>query len=206
MRFRGKHEKAGICINKPHWLEWMVGVKNSAWYASPSKRVAWMGLLFALAVALSAMEGMLPPVIPVPGIKLGLSNLVTMYCLFLLGSRQALLVAALKSLSVLLTRGWTASLLSLWGGLASVLVMVCLLRLSGRRAGIGPVSIAGAIFHNVGQLAAAAVLLNLGAVLRYYLPILIAAGAGMGLLTSMLFRLILPFLRKTGLPCAIAAE
>ena len=65
---------------------------------SPAVRVAYMGLLFALAMALSFLESLipLPPVYPA-GFKLGLSNIVTMYCLFFLGAKDAYLLATLKS-------------------------------------------------------------------------------------------------------------
>ena len=88
-------------------------------------RVARMGLLFALALALSFFESTLSGWIPVPGIKLGLSNIVTMYCLFCLGWREAYTLTALKSLFVLLVRGMVGAALSLSGGLLSVTVMLC---------------------------------------------------------------------------------
>ena len=71
-----------------------------------------MGLLLALAMALNLAESMVPPlpVLP-PGVKLGLSNLVTVYCLFYLGSGEAWGIAVLKSGFVFLTRGVTAGLL-----------------------------------------------------------------------------------------------
>ena len=70
------------------------------------KRLALMGLLFALAMALSFLEALLPalPMLP-PGIRLGLSNIVTMYALFVLGPVSGYTIAVLKSLFVLLTRG-----------------------------------------------------------------------------------------------------
>ena len=75
-----------------------------------------MGLLFAVAVVLSYIEGMVTiPGLP-PGIKLGLSNIVTMYCVFFLGVPSAYTLAILKALSVLLMRGPTGALLSLLGG------------------------------------------------------------------------------------------
>ena len=94
-----------------------------------TKRICFMGLLFAVAVVLSYIEGMVTiPGLP-PGIKLGLSNIVTMYCVFFLGVPSAYTLAILKALSVLLMRGPTGALLSLLGGLVSVTVMLLLLRL-----------------------------------------------------------------------------
>ena len=85
--------------------------------------IALSGLLFALAMALSFLEGTL--VIPglAPGMKLGLANIVVMYALFFMGVRQALYLDLLKALFVFLVSGGTAGFLSLCGGLLSLLVM-----------------------------------------------------------------------------------
>ena len=82
------------------------------------KRLALMGLLFALAMALSFLESLLPalPMLP-PGIRLGLSNIVTMYALFVLGPVSGYTIAVLKSLFVLLTRGAVAAAMSASGGI-----------------------------------------------------------------------------------------
>ena len=74
--------------------------------------IALSGLLFALAMALSFIEGTL--VIPglAPGMKLGLANIVVMYALFFMGARQALYLDLLKALFVFLVSGWTAGFLS----------------------------------------------------------------------------------------------
>ena len=85
--------------------------------------IALSGLLFALAMALSFIEGTL--VIPglLPGMKLGLANIVVMYALFFMGPKQALVLDVLKAFFVFLVSGWTAGFLSLCGGLLSLLVM-----------------------------------------------------------------------------------
>ena len=156
-------------------------------------RVARMGLLFALAIALSFFESALSGFIPVPGIKLGLSNIVTMYCLFCLGWREAYTLAALKSLFVLLTRGMVGAAMSLSGGLLSVTVMLVLVRL--RRSSYLFISICGGLFHNIGQLAMAAVVMD-NLMVFYYFPVLAAAGVGMGVLTGVLLRTLEPALRR----------
>lgn len=162
-----------------------------------ARQVALMGLLFALAIALAFLENLLPSFVPVPGIKLGLSNVVTMYCVFLMGRGRALTLAVLKALFTLLTRGLIASLLSLSGGVLSVVVMVLLLALAGGGLSYSAASMAGAVVHNLGQLTAAALLLRLGAVLWYYLPVLVISGIVMGLLTGILLRTVLPYLPGT---------
>ena len=77
---------------------------------SKTQDIALSGLLFALAMALSFVEGTL--VIPglMPGMKLGLANIVVMYALFFMGGKQALVLDLLKALFVFLVSGWTAGL------------------------------------------------------------------------------------------------
>ena len=79
-----------------------------------TRHIALSGLLFALAMALSFIEGTL--VIPglLPGMKLGLANIVVMYALFFMGPRQALVLDILKALFVFLVSGFTAGFCPLW--------------------------------------------------------------------------------------------
>lgn len=160
------------------------------------RTIAQMGMLFALAMALSFLEGLLPvlPGLP-PGFKLGLSNIVTMYCLFFWGWRRALLMAVLKSGFVLLTRGVTAGLLSLTGGLASVAVMALLLLPKRSSLSYFTISLAGAVAHNLGQLAAAAFLLQT-ALSLYYMPVILVAGIVMGAVTGTVLKMVLPYLKR----------
>ena len=118
--------------------------------------IALSGLLFALAMALSFIEGTL--VIPglAPGMKLGLANIVVMYALFFMGARQALYLDLLKALFVFLVSGWTAGFLSLCGGLLSLLVMWVLYYKLPFRPTWFILSVCGALSHNIGQLLGAA--------------------------------------------------
>ena len=88
-----------------------------------TRRIALSGLLFALAMALSFIEGTLTIPGLLPGMKLGLANIVVMYALFFMGPKQALVLDVLKALFVFLVSGFTAGFLSLCGGLLSLLVM-----------------------------------------------------------------------------------
>ncbi|MEA5134596.1 MAG: Gx transporter family protein [Candidatus Fimivivens sp.] len=157
-------------------------------------KVAVPGLMLALALVLSLFESMLPalPFLPV-GVKLGLSNIVTMYCLLFLGAKTAFAVAVLKALFVLLTRGAIGAALSLSGGLCSV----CLMLLFKRMPGLGDrlISVVGAISHNIGQLILASIILK-SIYTFYYLPVMILSGVGMGLITGILLRLVMPYLKN----------
>lgn len=157
-------------------------------------KVAFPGLMLALALGLSFFESLIPalPFLPV-GVKLGLSNIVTMYCLFFLGAKTAFTVAILKSLFVLLTRGVIGAALSLSGGLCAVCVMLLFRMIPG--LGDRIISIVGAISHNVGQLILAGIILK-SAYTFYYLPVMVLSGIGMGLITGILLRLVMPYLKN----------
>ena len=163
------------------------------------KRLALMGLLFALAMALSFLESLLPalPMLP-PGIRLGLSNIVTMYALFALGPVSGYTIAVLKSLFVLLTRGAVAAAMSASGGIASVTVMLLLSLLPGIRRQYLLLSVFGSAAHNVGQLIAARFIIS-NRYVWYYLPVLLAAGLLMGAITGMALRVVMPYLDRLSL-------
>lgn len=158
-----------------------------------SGRVAFTGLLAALALSLSFLEGLIPP-IPVlpPGAKLGLSNIVMLYAAGSLGLPAALFLACLKGGFALLTRGVTAGLLSISGGVLSSLVMWMLLRRT--RASLSLVGVCGALSHNAAQLCAAWLLTSAAVV--FYLPFLVFFGVATGLLTGLVLKLTLPPLHR----------
>ena len=159
--------------------------------------IALSGLLFALAMALSFIEGTL--VIPglAPGMKLGLANIVVMYALFFMGARQALYLDLLKALFVFLVSGWTAGFLSLCGGLLSLLVMWVLYYKLPFRPTWFILSVCGALSHNIGQLLGAGLILS-SAMSLYYAPVMLVLGLVMGALTSLTLRAILPALGRLG--------
>lgn len=164
---------------------------------SKAHHVALSGLLFALAMALSFIEGSL--VIPglLPGMKLGLANIVVMYALFFMGARQALILDVLKALFVFLVSGATAGFLSLCGGLLSLLVMWLLYDHCPVRPTWFILSVCGALAHNIGQLLGASVILST-AISLYYAPVMLVLGLVMGMLTSVTLRALLPALGRLG--------
>ncbi len=164
---------------------------------SKAHHVALSGLLFALAMALSFLEGSL--VIPglLPGMKLGLANIVVMYALFFMGARQALILDVLKALFVFLVSGATAGFLSLCGGLLSLLVMWLLYYHCPVRPTWFILSVCGALAHNIGQLLGASVILST-AISLYYAPVMLVLGLVMGMLTSVTLRALLPALGRLG--------
>lgn len=160
---------------------------------SSAKFVAFTGILAALAVVLSLLENLLPPVPGMPpGAKLGLSNIVSMYTAGCVGFFPAMAVALIKGLFAFLTRGITAGLMSTAGGLFSTLIVWLLLK--KLRFGLLGASAAGALAHNTAQLVIAC-LLTSSAVL-YYAPILVLLGTASGILTGLALGVLLPPLEK----------
>lgn len=157
-----------------------------------TKQLSLCAVLTAMALALSYVEGFLPLslIIPLPGIKLGLANIVTVFALYALGPAQALLILAARCfLGSVFAGNLNALLFSLLGGLAAMAVMILLSRLP--QLSIYGVSMGGAAAHNCGQVAAALISLGNAAPLAY-LPVLLAVslltGALTGYLSSLLFR------------------
>ena len=153
-----------------------------------TRRIALSGLLFALAMALSFIEGTLTIPGLLPGMKLGLANIVVMYALFFMGPRQALVLDVLKALFVFL---------SLCGGLLSLLVMWVLYYLLPVRPTWFILSVCGALAHNIGQLLGAGVIIS-SSLSFYYAPVMLVLGLVMGALTSITLKALLPALGKMG--------
>lgn len=154
---------------------------------------ALSGLLAALALAFSMLEGMLPPLPGMPpGAKLGLSNIVMMYAAGTLGLPWALALALIKGGFALLNRGAAAGVMSLSGGLLSTVCSWALL--SKTRAGLALTGVCGALAHNAGQLLTALALT--GPAVLAYGPVLALASVGTGVLTGTVLKVSLPPLRR----------
>jgi len=162
---------------------------------SKTKHMVLTAMLFATAVVLSIVESMIPIPSPIPGVKFGLSNIVVMYAVFFLNKRDALMIAILKGVFSALTRGAVAGLLSLTGGVFSIIVMVVLMYILKEKGSYFLYSMAGAVFHNIGQFVAISIIYTNMALL-YYLPILLVAGIIAGTITSVLLKVLLPALQK----------
>lgn len=152
-----------------------------------AKRLALDSMLLALAAAFSFLESLLP--LPL-GMRLGLSSLVTIYALLMLSSLDAITILLIKAGFAALTRGITAGLLSLCGGMLSCSGMMLLLRFGASLLLSGSLS---GLLHNLGQLLAAICLLRTSSIFAYF-PVLAAAGMAAGAVTAWIFYLLLPHL------------
>ena len=146
-------------------------------------KVAYMGVFLALALICSYVESLIPISFGIPGVKLGLTNIVVILMLYCIGAKEALAVSACRIVLAGFLFGNLFSILySLAGGLLSFLIMWAVKRTG--KLGILPVSVCGGIFHNIGQLAVAALVVENYNVF-YYLPVLLLAGAATGLVIGI---------------------
>ena len=144
-----------------------------------SRELARFALLVALAMVLSWLESLVPLSLAVPGVKLGLANLLVMFGLYKLGPQQAAVISLVRVLLITFTFGNAFSFAySLAGAVLSFVVML-LLKKTGKFSLLG-VSIAGGVCHNIGQILVAMAVLGT-AELIWYLPALLIAGTVAGI-------------------------
>lgn len=171
----------------------MAGIKTN------THALALCAVLTALALALSYIENMFPLalLIPLPGIKLGLANIVTVFALYYLGAVPAMAILIARCLLGAMFAGNASALIfSLMGGVLAMLIMILLHRI--RALSIYGVSIAGAAGHNIGQVCAA--MLTLGSSAPFaYLPILLVVSVFTGALTGFIAALLFSAMSKTNL-------
>lgn len=158
-----------------------------------NKKIANMAMLVVLAMIFSYVESLIPINFGVPGMKLGIANLVTVTGIYFLALPEILLVVVMRVLLIGFMFGNGMSIIySLAGGILSVLVMTLLKKTKGFSE-VG-VSIAGGIAHNIGQLIVAAIVVE-NMKLVYYLPALLIAGTITGCLIGMLSKKMLPVVK-----------
>lgn len=152
------------------------------------KKITVYGMITALAVVLSWLEAQIPPFFPVPGMKIGLTNIIVIIALYKMGNLSAMAVNILRIVLVsFLFGGPSALLYSLSGGMLSTLVMI-LFKKTGKLKTVS-VSIAGGIFHNVGQIIIAMLMMNTTGIM-WYLAVLWFSGAVSGTLIGVLGNII----------------
>ena len=154
------------------------------------KKLTALSVSVALAMLLSFIESQIPPLVAVPGVKIGLSNIVTVVLLYLYGAREAGAVTFVRvSLSALLFGSAVSFIYSLSGALLSFLVMLLFKRIR-LFSEIG-VSVLGGVFHNAGQIAVACIIMENSAISLYLPPLVISgtvAGAVIGVVSGILVK------------------
>ena len=163
---------------------------------SVAYKTALTGILCAQALVLSYFESLIPafPFMP-PGAKPGFSNIVNMFTAGSVGLAPAFAVCIVKAGFALVTRGFTAGLMSLCGGAVSTAAMYLLLRYAKNRLGLIGISVICAVCHNAGQLLAAAILTGTGGIFGYA-PVLLAFSLVTGAITGVILKAVIPALEK----------
>lgn len=162
-------------------------------------KLALCAVLTALALALSYLENLFPTafLIPLPGIKLGLANIVTVFALYYLGAGPAMLILLARCfLGAMFAGNASALIFSVMGGVLAMLVMIALHRIPF--LSIYGVSIAGAAGHNIGQVGAAILTLGSAAPVAY-LPLLLLVSLFTGALTGFIAALLFAAMDKTNI-------
>ncbi len=148
-----------------------------------ASKVAQYGLLTALALVLSWLESLLPP-LGAPGVKLGLPNLAVVFALYRLGWKDACVISLVRVVLVTLLFGNGAALAYSIAGAALSLSLMGLLKRTGKFSSVG-VSVAGGVAHNAGQILVAMALLETSR-LAWYLPVLWVSGTVAGVLVGVI--------------------
>ncbi|MFQ5851492.1 MAG: Gx transporter family protein [Candidatus Binatia bacterium] len=152
------------------------------------RKIAVFSMLLAMGIVLHIVEGMIPPPLPFPGAKLGLSSIVVFFTMLYLGYREGVLLAVLRSIlggligGTFLTVGF---FLSLGGATVSALVMALVLQFGRRWFSLIGVSVIAAVSHNVTQLAIVLTFFVKQNALLYYLPFLLIVATVSGMLTGL---------------------
>ncbi|HMM05539.1 MAG TPA: Gx transporter family protein [Clostridiales bacterium] len=166
---------------------------------SKNKRLAVNIILICNAIIISYLESFIPIPIPVPGIKLGLANIIILIAIEFLDLKDALFIMTVKCLIIaLLTKGVVVLAFSLSGGILSVLGMWFVYHHFSRFFSIKGVSIVGALLHNVGQIGAAFVILK-SSVIFYYLPVLLLSALITGFITGTIGSAVIREIRIKGI-------
>jgi len=156
-----------------------------------TRKLALLSILLAFALALHIFERNLPLPMAVPGVKLGLANIITLLAIIIFGFREAALIVFMRTfLGAVFGGGFLAFVFSLAGGLLSTIIMALMYKKFNKYFSIPAVSITGAVFHNIGQITVASfVIENIS--LFYYLPVLLFSGIITGFFIGMAVKFLL---------------
>lgn len=157
------------------------------------QKVAYIGFFLAFALILSYVESLIPFYFGVPGVKLGLANLAVLMMLYLYGVREALTLNIMRVLLAGFLFGNLFMIMYSMAGAASSFLIMCLLKRQ-KGFGIAGISMAGGVFHNIGQILVAYFVTKTAGV-AFYLPVLLMAGVITGLINGLIAERILKHIK-----------
>lgn len=150
-----------------------------------TRKLTVAALLTAAALITFIIEAQIPPLTPIYGIKLGLANIFTLFALYMLGTKEALIILIIRvTLGNMLTGQMMSFIYSICGGLLAFIVILILKKFIPRNQ-LWVTSAIGAVFHNIGQIAVAIVVTGTLQI-AYYLPLIVISGIITGIFTGVL--------------------
>lgn len=150
-----------------------------------TKKMVILSLLISQALVLHIIERTITPPIFMPGVKLGLANVISLFTIIIFGGKEALLVVFLRTLlGSFFGGGFSAFAYSIAGGVLSTLVMTFMYRYCKGTFSIVSISVVGSVFHNIGQILIASIVVS-NINLFFYLPTLLIAGVIMGIFIGL---------------------
>lgn len=148
-----------------------------------TSKLTMLGLCAALAMIFSFVESQIPPVVPIPGVKMGLPNIAIIFVLYRVGAKEAYAVNLVRILLTSFLFGMSHLPYALVGGMLSLTVMVLMKRFT--KFSSVSVSVIGGVFHNIGQVAVAYVITETAQLFTYYLPMLLVSGTIAGVVIGV---------------------
>lgn len=163
---------------------------------SKNHKLVFISLLIAQALVLNIIERMIPVPFITPGAKLGLANIITVGAIYMLTLKDTFTIVVIRVIMAsLLVGNMTGFFYSLSGGILSLFAMYIAYKLGGDEVSIIGVSIIGAVFHNIGQIIIAAMVIQDIKIVTY-LPILLIAGVGTGVFVGFTAKQLIVFLKR----------
>ena len=154
-----------------------------------TKKLVLLALLSAIALTIFMVEAQIPALVPIPGIKLGLSNIVTVFTVFAIGPWEGAAVLFVRIfLGAVFSGNFSSILYSAAGGICAIAVTMLLRRILSKKQ-LWVASCLGAIAHSVGQMAMAVLVTGTPSI-AIYLPVMIACGIVTGLFTGLCAQLL----------------
>lgn len=155
-----------------------------------TRKIVLLALLTAIALTIFVIELQIPPLVPIPGVKLGLANIVTVFTVFLLGGKEGAAVLVCRVfLGAIFAGNFSTILYSGAGGLLAITVTILLRRILNAKQ-LWIAGVLGAIGHSIGQMIAAIVISGTGALI-VYLPVMILMSIITGLFTGLCAQILL---------------
>lgn len=162
-----------------------------------TKEISRSGLLIALALILSYVESLIPAFVAVPGVKIGLANIVVVFALYKINFRNAVIISLLRVLLSALLFGSVLSLAYSSSGAAVSLLGMWALKKTNLFSPVS-VSVTGAVLHNLAQIATACLIMNTD-VIAYYIPFLLISGVVAGVVIGIAGSIVIERVNPNGI-------